>query len=1050
MDYSNTNLKQVDIFDFNTNTNNSTQSTANKYQDVIRLLEAIHGDNDVCFQTFDDSKKGNRSIVGNWHGSINRATMNRIGALNSKGAGVYYTVNQTDGKGRTAANIVGINALFTDFDKVEPQNLDKLPPASAVVQSKNGKHIYWFLNPGQDIKLFTSYQTMLSELTGGDPVVKDLPRVLRLPSFNHMKNPESPFMVKLVELHTDRRYNLSDFPTPTPDTIKKSKALKLTAGASYNISGSIESLESLVAEYRSMIAPAPLSAGQVANKRAQMTRKLSTSSRLLGNASDTMLKLGNIMGSLLTTATMKPVELVELMFEASKAQFCSEVKQDGSVWNEEEARGHHIPRGLAYFLNSAIESQKAAKKNSEFPSGIIKNSQYVSDMGIDYKKELVTIINSAIGTGKTRALVETIRDILAVNPDAQIRVACHRVQLVRQWEHDLAELGFIAYDNKEAMAGYKNVSDVKRYITTYDSLDRFLHGLWVVNKKTPRVLILDEVDQAFNYFLTATETTIARVRTETFDVLKMLMKVSTSIIATSATVTNTEAKVLKYLTGSDSLQVFINEHKPYQKRFVKLPDINAAYSRICKSIDEGKNVYAPLDSASDAEALHDRLKARYPQLSMALFTAANKSQYDQSDINTLVQKYQVVVTSPTLGTGTDINCQYFHDVVGIFTNSRDLGAADCLQATGRVRYPLGNVYAFIDDKAPTKEYVDSVRDKIFCLSNNTLNTDWISYPHITGESCEGDDEIRIETKKHPDMEAATKFQAEYLEKQLASKFYRGSQFWQTVSEAGHIITDEAKGALGKTITKSDLRAANEEIKQNNAQSVIDAPVLTEDEASQLKALKDSALSRTDKAALERFFIAKGMKKQDLTVEDILWYGKVGKNALRVHKLATMDKKLSWSLDYQDYGKLSDYDAKFAQKDKKTMDALVTAIAPALERGQFTKSDLGGFEVVMKSLGAEAIRRLGIKVDMTKATVVANGILGLMGYEVEKKRVRVDNVLVSLVSFKESSKDTRTKELDYLYTVTPGEYKYLFKYSLVPQITFEAIEDAEYLDSLNDA
>lgn len=122
MDYSNINSEKVDMSDYNTDTNNSTQSTSDKYQDVIRLLEAIHGDNDVCFQTFDDSKGGNKSIVGNWHGSINRATMNRIGALNSKGAGVYYTVNQTDGKGRTAANIVGINALIADYDNGEPLN----------------------------------------------------------------------------------------------------------------------------------------------------------------------------------------------------------------------------------------------------------------------------------------------------------------------------------------------------------------------------------------------------------------------------------------------------------------------------------------------------------------------------------------------------------------------------------------------------------------------------------------------------------------------------------------------------------------------------------------------------------------------------------------------------------------------------------------------------------------------------------------------------------------------------------------------------------------
>ncbi|MEH2183052.1 DEAD/DEAH box helicase family protein [Nostoc sp.] len=1027
------------------NTASTTKSSESQYQDVIRLLEAIHEDNDICFQTFDDSKSGNKSLVGNWHGSADRSTMNRIAALNSKGAGVYYTVNQTDGVGRTASNIIGINALFIDLDGVEPQNLDKLPPASAIVQSKNGKHIYWFLNPGQDIKLFTPYQSMLAEMTGGDPVIKDLPRVLRLPGFYHMKDPSSPFMVELLELHGDRRYTLADFPTPSPDSVKKAKVSK---GTTVNVDGSIESLETLVAEYRSLIAPVPLSDRQVANKRAQMTKALKASSRSEGTASNTMFKLGQTMGALLTTGTMTPSKLVELIFEAAKGQYGAEVKADGTPWNESEAKGHHITRGLSYYVQDAIDAHKNFQKLADLPTGIIKNSRYVSEMGIDYQKELLTIIKSAIGTGKTRALVDTIRDILAVTPDTQIQVVCHRVQLVRQWEHDLAEFGFIAYDNKEAMAGYTHASEVKRYITTYDSLDRFLYrgGKWKVRTKKPRILILDEVDQAFSYFLTATETTIAKVRTETFDVLKILSQLATSIIATSATVTNTEAEVLKYLTKSDSCQVFINEHKPYQKRFVKLPDANAAYSRICASIDEGKTVYVPLDSASDAEALHGRLNARYPQVNIALFTAANKSQYDQSDINSLVQKYQVVITSPTLGTGTDINSKYFHDVVGIFNNPQDLGAADCLQATGRVRYPLGNVYAYINDKLPTSDYTRAVEDKIISLGDNTLSTEWILLPRIN--CCEGDDDIRVEVPNHPDMEAATKFQAVYLEKQLEGKIYRGTKFWQMVADAGHIVTEEAKDALEKTITKADLVVAKEEIRQNEAQLIADAPLLDDEEASRLTAFSTTSLTKTDKAALDRFFIAKGMNKEDLTVEDILWYGKVGKNALRVHRLATMDKKLAWSLDYQDYGKLSNYDAKFIQQDKKTMDSLVAALVPVIEKGQFSKSDLADFEAAMISLGTVAIRRLGIKVDMTKPTVVANGILGLMGYEVEKKRVS-SNLLVSQSSFKKSLKDTSNLEQTYLYTITPGEYKYLFNYSLAPIVTFELTDDPEYLNSLDD-
>jgi hypothetical protein len=36
--------------------------------------------------------------------------------LNAGGAGVYVTVNQTNGKGRKATDIVRVRALFVDLD----------------------------------------------------------------------------------------------------------------------------------------------------------------------------------------------------------------------------------------------------------------------------------------------------------------------------------------------------------------------------------------------------------------------------------------------------------------------------------------------------------------------------------------------------------------------------------------------------------------------------------------------------------------------------------------------------------------------------------------------------------------------------------------------------------------------------------------------------------------------------------------------------------------------------------------------------------------------
>ena len=62
----------------------------------------------VTFQSFDDKKSGARttpnSLVQVLHGSLTKHRA-ELGALNRSGAGIFVTVNGTDGKGRKKTNI---------------------------------------------------------------------------------------------------------------------------------------------------------------------------------------------------------------------------------------------------------------------------------------------------------------------------------------------------------------------------------------------------------------------------------------------------------------------------------------------------------------------------------------------------------------------------------------------------------------------------------------------------------------------------------------------------------------------------------------------------------------------------------------------------------------------------------------------------------------------------------------------------------------------------------------------------------------------------------
>lgn len=158
----------------------------------------------LTFQTLDDRKAGKPDLVCCVHAPL-RVIAPMLARLNEAGAGIFVTVNATNGR-RTAADITALRALFIDEDG--PRTIDlKLPP-SIVVRSARGHHVYWLLSPEQKREAFTESQKQLATVYGSDPTVSDLPRVMRLPGFAHQK--ATPVPVTLEEVHPERRYSIEE------------------------------------------------------------------------------------------------------------------------------------------------------------------------------------------------------------------------------------------------------------------------------------------------------------------------------------------------------------------------------------------------------------------------------------------------------------------------------------------------------------------------------------------------------------------------------------------------------------------------------------------------------------------------------------------------------------------------------------------------------------------------------------------------------------------------------------------------------------------------
>lgn len=175
-----------------------------------RFLEVMAQGERVTFQTFDDTPAKRPKLARTLHGTLDEhATL--LGELNAKGAGIFVTVNATDGGGRKRENVTRVRALFADFDDPAPDTRERLRaddlPPSIIVESSPGKlHAYWQAD-GLELTEFTALQKRVATAWGSDPSVNDLPRVLRLPGFLHNKGGPQP--VRLIET-SGKRYGAEE------------------------------------------------------------------------------------------------------------------------------------------------------------------------------------------------------------------------------------------------------------------------------------------------------------------------------------------------------------------------------------------------------------------------------------------------------------------------------------------------------------------------------------------------------------------------------------------------------------------------------------------------------------------------------------------------------------------------------------------------------------------------------------------------------------------------------------------------------------------------
>jgi len=165
------------------------------------------------FQTFDDdrTRKG-PSLVRVFHGALG-THFEELARLNRDGAGVFVTVNETDGQGRAKENIVRIRAVWQEDDGAG-RPLPLKP--HLVVETSPRKHHRYLLVEELTPAEHQTVQDVLVSRYGSDPNATDLTRVLRLPGFFHNKG--APFRVRITRLSEAPPYSRDALRDAFPNT----------------------------------------------------------------------------------------------------------------------------------------------------------------------------------------------------------------------------------------------------------------------------------------------------------------------------------------------------------------------------------------------------------------------------------------------------------------------------------------------------------------------------------------------------------------------------------------------------------------------------------------------------------------------------------------------------------------------------------------------------------------------------------------------------------------------------------------------------------------
>jgi hypothetical protein len=356
----------------------------------------------------------------------------------------------------------------------------------------------------------------------------------------------------------------------------------------------------------------------------------------------------------------------------------------------------------------------------------------------------LTLIKSPKGSGKTHSLTSVIRDIyfrnFAITLDEfeteyddegppttwesgkTVLLVGHRQALIRSMCQRLDLNCYL--DEKDRSPSLSRRDFRKRFGVCLDSIKKITSLESPIHRYD--LVIIDEVEQVLAHLMAST----SRDGAGFLDTLGRIVGNAESVIAMDADLGWTSFLTLNSMRNRSSNEgvkhrneIYVNEYVAENRPIDIYESKPQLIAQLMSDAQSGKKVFVSTNSKTLVKRLEQVITTKLPDLKLIAITSENSSSEVVTkfvgDIKTEAKKYDLVISSPSLGTGIDITFsedeEFYDSVYGIYEALIN-GHTEIDQQLARVRHPK-SVKVWVSPRRFNFEtHFDVIKSDLLCSS----------------------------------------------------------------------------------------------------------------------------------------------------------------------------------------------------------------------------------------------------------------------------------------------------------------------------------------------